>query len=110
MALGVPEVNWDKKVLIQYERVKRFHDLMWNMHKVYKKKTTKHFIKKQIEFIYRSEFERRIYKQLDELQVKIFSKCGITGELESGSGQKTPQVIDVTTTQKKDYCTTCTLK
>jgi hypothetical protein len=25
-----PKFSWDKKVLIQYEGVKRFHDLMWN--------------------------------------------------------------------------------
>jgi hypothetical protein len=47
---------------------------MWNMHKVYKKKATKHFIKKQIGFTYRSEFGRRIYELPEELQVKIFSK------------------------------------
>jgi hypothetical protein len=43
-----PKFSWDEKVLTQYEGVKRFHDLMWNMHKVYKTKATKNFIKKQI--------------------------------------------------------------
>ena len=69
-----PKFSWDEKVLTQYEGVKRFHDLMWNMHKVYKTRAIKNFIKKQIGFTYRSEFERRIYELPEELQAKIFSK------------------------------------
>jgi hypothetical protein len=69
-----PKFGWDEKVLTQYEGTKRFHDLMWNMHKVYKTKVTKYFIKKQIGFTYRLEFERRIYELPEELQAKIFSK------------------------------------
>ena len=45
-----PKFSSDKKVLTQWEGEKRFHDLMWNMNKVYKKKATKNFIKKQIGF------------------------------------------------------------
>ena len=48
-----PEFSIEPKVLTQWEGVKRFHDLMWDMNKVYKKKATKNFIKKQIGFTYR---------------------------------------------------------
>ena len=83
-----PKFSWDKKILTHYERVKRFHDLMWNMHKVHKKKATKNFIKKQIGFTYRSEFERRIYELLDELQAKIFSKVWNHGRIGIGKWAK----------------------
>lgn len=83
-----PKFNWDKKVLTQYEGVKRFHDLMWNMHKVYKKRATKNFIKKQIGFTYRSEFERRIYELPEDLQAKIFSKVWNHGRIGTGKWAK----------------------
>jgi hypothetical protein len=83
-----PKFSWDKKVLTQYEGVKRFHDLMRNMHKVYKKKATKNFIKKQIRFTYRSEFERRIYELPEELQAKIFSKVWNHGRIGIGKWAK----------------------
>jgi hypothetical protein len=69
-----PKFSWDKNVLPQWEGVKRFHDLMWNMNKVYKKKATKNFIKKQIGLIYHLEFERKIYELQEELQVKMIPK------------------------------------
>ena len=47
-----PEFSWNKKVLTQWEGVKRFHDLMWDMNQVYEKKATKNFIRKQTGFTY----------------------------------------------------------
>ena len=83
-----PKFSWDKKVLTQWEGVKRFHDLMWDMNKVYKKKATKNFIKKQIGFTYRSEFERRIYELPEEIQAKIFSKVWNHGRIGIGKWAK----------------------
>jgi hypothetical protein len=83
-----PKFSWDEKVLTQSEGVKRFHDLMWNMHKVYKTKATKNFIKKRIGFTYRSEFERRIYELPEELQAKIFSKVWNRGRIGIGKWVK----------------------
>ena len=83
---------------------------MWNMNKVYKKKATKNFIKKKSYLLIiwnlrgESTNYRKNYKQ------RYSQKCGITGELELGSGRKTPRVIEGTTTQKRDYYTTSTLR
>ena len=48
-----PKFSRDHKILTQWKGVKRFHDLMWDMNKVYKK-TTKNFINKHIDFTYQS--------------------------------------------------------
>ena len=82
------EFSWDKNVLTQWEGVRRFHDLMWNMNKVYKKKATKNFIKKQIGFTYRLEIKRRIYELPKELQTKIFSKVWNHGRIGIGKWAK----------------------
>ena len=75
---------------------------MWNMNKVFKKKTTKNFVKKNPDLLIvrslkgESTNYQKNFKQSSQ-------KCGIMGELKLGSGLRMPQVIEVTTTHKRGY-------
>ena len=65
LALGIwpwdyPKYGTSKTALRKWEGSRKFHDLMWDMQKLYEYKIWQLFRKKEIGFTYRSEFEKRL--------------------------------------------------
>ena len=85
LALGVwpwdyPKYGISKIALRKWEGARKFHDLMWDMQKLYEDKVWQLYREKEIGFTYRSEFERKIDELLEALQALIFSKLWNDGK------------------------------
>ena len=69
-----PKYDTSRTTLKKWEGTRRFHDLMWDMQKMYEDKVWRLHQEREIGFTYRSQFERDIAELPEELQAIIFSK------------------------------------
>ena len=85
--LAVGKWSWDypkyeigKTLSKEWEGVRKFHDLMWDMQMFYEDNVWQQFREKEIDFTYRSQFERTIEELPEKLQALIFSKVWNNGK------------------------------
>ena len=69
-----PKYDTSKPALRKWEGTKKFHDLMWDMQKIYEDKTWQLYKEREIGFTYRSQFEKSLNELPEELQALIISK------------------------------------
>ena len=79
LALGIwpwdyPKYRTSKIALRKWDGTRKFHDLMWDMQKLYEDKIWQLFRENEIGFTYRLEFERRTDELPEALQTLIFFK------------------------------------
>ena len=69
-----PKYDTNPTTLKKWEGTRRFHDLMWDMQKIYEDRIWQLHKEKEIGFTYRSQLEKNIAELPEELQAVIFSK------------------------------------
>ena len=75
-----PRYDLSEVVSREWEGTRKFHNLMWDMQKIYEDKTWQQYSEKEIGFTYRSQFERSLEELPEELQALIFSKIWNNGK------------------------------